>query len=101
MLMKRDCFYTPTKIQDKESISHLYAEEGKRRLSTMIYRHKPALMKLTPPAQGEKKAASPSKATSPTHVHTALVPSLSSKYDTLLSSVTWPAGGITFFKQKL
>lgn len=41
--MKRDRFYTPTKIQDKESISHLYAEEGKRRLSTMIYRHKLAV----------------------------------------------------------
>lgn len=36
-------------------------------------------MKLTLPAQGEKKAASPIKAISPTHVHTALVPGLSSQ----------------------
>ena len=36
--MNGDHFYTPTKIQDKESISHLYAEEGKTRLSTMTYK---------------------------------------------------------------
>ena len=34
--MKRDRFYTPTKIQDKESISHLYAEEGKTGLTIAV-----------------------------------------------------------------
>lgn len=41
--MKRGYFYTPTKIQGKQSINHLYTGEEKKGLSTMTYGHKPVL----------------------------------------------------------